>query len=205
MNVPVEPSSRVCSARWHSPHNGYSLPDPRDRGACARFRLRRKAFKNGSRSSPSTFNNADLQDSVLQLSRIVNQLAESQSIQARTFQNHLVHCNALTQALFVRMEPQVPVTHPPVPCRDETPQPPGGTLPEEAVPIVDQDPAPQSLPFIAPIPQDENSHFSNPLPLPTPCIPSGVAPPPRSHTDHSSFSQSLPRLRGFFNKPTMNP
>lgn len=195
-----EPSPQAYSVPWPPSHSGYSLPDPRDRGACARFRLRRKSFKTGPRQPPSPpllSNVVELQHTVLKLSHNLNLLAESHAFQTRIFENHLVGCRQMLQDIPSLVKDAhrevLNATHS---------QLPGGTLSQAAAPVVDQHPAPAPLPCLEPALPVENSH-PEPYPLPTvtPAVPPNVPLSPHADTDRPSLSSSLPRLRGLFNKP----
>lgn len=179
-----QPSSLSRPTLWFK--REFAAPDPADRGACARFRMRRKAFKASSRRpSPATV--LQLQQTKLEFYHRLNSLNKTVLQQAHAFSEHLASCTSMVNNLanLTRIGP-ASVHH--------------------SQPFHHEDPA-------AP---DQNSTSTNS----PPCIPashgllsrSQFAHPSSSHTeamlqsrDNSSSTKSvsttLPRLRGYFNKP----
>jgi len=77
----------------------YVVPDPRDHGACARFRMRRKASRIPSSRRSSSANSAilQLQQTTLQLHQQMNYLHELMLQQARVFEDHISSCRDMTR------------------------------------------------------------------------------------------------------------
>ena len=83
----------------HASRRRYAVPDPADRAACARFRMRGRKGSRGPAPFPrlsechSTI--AELQETVLELSSQLNRLYETVLQQAIVFRDHLSSCNIM--------------------------------------------------------------------------------------------------------------
>ncbi|KAF8907000.1 hypothetical protein CPB84DRAFT_1769190 [Gymnopilus junonius] len=100
----------------HPAHQLFMPPDPRDRGACARFRLCRKARKAACsthlRSSGQSFQqlctlldfvNSQLQyyrEVLLEQARLHQELASSYSATMKEMTNHLIYISSLSSHAF---------------------------------------------------------------------------------------------------------
>jgi len=166
---------------WGTSNKGYTPPDPSDRGACARFRMRRKASRSSSRRpNPPTATVSELQQAKVELYRELKRLSEIVLQQALSFSDHLSACtsvasntaNLVSAGLRNLAQPQVQ------PESDDT--------------------VLSGIPDLAPsIPSGLSSSLdtsSNPTQNQTFPTPSSDSSPEKS------ISSSLPRLRGFFNK-----
>ena len=87
------PSSWPKSTPHTAPHTGRSFPDPLNRNACARFRLRRKApktpFSHCRGAPPSNSDISQLWDATLDLSRRLNDLSNIVLDLATSVHDHL--------------------------------------------------------------------------------------------------------------------
>jgi hypothetical protein len=93
--------------------SSHILPDLQDRGACARFRLRKKTRNH--RSFPCIPPVDQLRTSVLNLHRKVDQLGEALLRQAHNLQSTMqaVHATQTMLVAFLSKWPSVPVVLPP--------------------------------------------------------------------------------------------
>ena len=177
-------------------HRGRAFPNPSDRSACARFRLRQKASKTRpSRCAPSPkpqSNISQLWDATLDLNRRLNHLYETVLEQAINFRDHLAHH---LSSCTVPPNVSVPLVSA-LPSECSSHQSTGAAASNVNVPAHAPDVCSphESLP-------DVSVHVDNPTPsVPLP----GVDPQAQvteMHTPRSSLSSTLPRLRGLFNKP----
>ncbi|KAF8957988.1 hypothetical protein BDZ97DRAFT_1843978 [Flammula alnicola] len=206
----IPPSARAESipVPQTAPPQGHQFPDPSDRGACARFRLRQKTRQTSSsqRSSSSDAAIATLEDATLDLYHQVNNLMETVLQQAVYFREELSACMgmvrnvsdavasaAMTSVAMARATPSQPVF-----------SSPAEELSQSCEDVPSSSHAPSNVPAVPTTPES-NMSPSVPIPVdnPSPTSPSSLPAPVRPENKAtSSVSSTLPRLRGFFNKPT---
>ena len=189
-----QPSSWTKSTLRTASHRGRAFPDPSDRSACARFRLRQKASKTrpSCRASSSGSDISQLWDATLDLNRRLNHLYETVLEQAINFRSHLAH--HLSSSTVPPNVSEPVVSAPPSQC--------GGHQSESAaashvnVPVHAPDVCPPLERLL-----DASVHVDDPAPsVPLPGV-DHQTPVTEMHTPRPSLSSTLPRLRGIFNKP----
>ena len=176
-----QPSSWTKSTPRTASHRGRAFPDPSDRSACARFRLRQKASKTRpSRCAPSLGSDiSQLWDATLDLHRRLNHLYETVLEQAINFRDHLACHHSLSTVPPNVSESVVSA----LPSQCGSPQSKRATASNVNVPVHAPDVWPSHKPS---------------MPLPAVHHQAQVT---EMHTPQPSLSSTLPRLRGLFNKP----
>ena len=187
-------SSWTKSTLHTASHRGRAFPDPSDRSACARFRLRQKASKTRpSRCAASSGSDiSQLWDATLDLNRRLNHLYETVLEQAINFRNHLAHH---VSSCTVPPNVSVPVVSA-LPSQCGSHQSEGAAASNVNVPVHAPDVCPPHESLL-----DVSVHVDNPTPsMPFPGV-DHQAQVSEMHTPWPSLSSTLPRLRGIFNKP----
>jgi len=175
-------SSRSKSATRGALHRRFLFPDPGDHGACARFRLRQKAFKKYHSRCPSLDEPAisQLKLTTLELYRQLNHLQELVVQQARIFDTHLASCTAMTHNIMslIAAVPTFGAHHDTenVSC--------------DALACANKLASYAFQPL-----------HSTDSPAPAPLEPQSTSLSFSASSPGKSMSSTLPRLRGFFNKP----
>jgi len=194
------PSSWPKSTPHTAPHTGRSFPDPLNRNACARFRLRRKApktpFSHCRGVPPSNSDISQLWDATLDLSRRLNDLSNIVLDLATSVRDHLSHPCSLPVPV-VSAAPLVSASLSQFGSREST-------IPSAGVSTQVHEISPLDAPLV-----------SSPTPIASRAdrLIHPASPPARCLTDNdqaratnvnisrwSSLSATLPQLRGFFNK-----
>ncbi|KAK1234405.1 hypothetical protein PQX77_002390 [Marasmius sp. AFHP31] len=176
------------------PQRFSAFPNPVDKGACARFRLQRKAAKQGSTTMALQYTIQDLraqmarmQESMIVQSQWLSEVVESQR------QTNMAILEAVSAIHRSTLEYSV---------RDHPPQPPKSlsalAVPFEPLcPVAPDPPSPE--PSIT-HPEGSTVDRSNDLPRSKTVTPSSTVSPPSVSSTLCSPSVSLPGLKGMFNR-----
>ncbi|KAJ3487386.1 hypothetical protein NLJ89_g11717 [Agrocybe chaxingu] len=188
-----------------SPRRGHGFPNTRDRGACARFRLHRKATKTSSSRPPCgpPSSMLELQKMMLDLYRQLNTLTEMVAHQALAFNQHISSCTAMMNnvSAFATAHPSAnaPYFHH---TDDKVLPTSGGNNPGTHVDHADAEVQTSNeidtVAILEPFRVNNKSSPAATVPHTATASPSQSLPSP-------SMSGSLPRLRGFFNRPRPKP
>jgi len=181
---PADRSSR--SSTWGTSNRPYAVPTPSDRGACARFRMRRKVSRGPYRRPHSSAVTVEqLLQAKIELYRELNRLNEAVLQQARAFNEHVLSCTNMANNIANLVAKRPSLVHPLF-------------QPEN------NDTLHSSLATLAPsIPSADPSPSLNPSTSASP--PQTISTPFHDSLSETSISSSLPRLRGFFNKSKTKP
>jgi len=200
------PSSCPRSMSHTAPHKGRSFPDPLNRNACARFRLRRKApkspFSHCCGVPPSNSDISQLWDATVDLSRWLNDLSSIVLDLATSVRDHLSRPCSLPVPV-VSAAPLVSASVSQSGSRKSE----DDTIPSAGVSTQVHEKSSLDAPIV-----------SSPTPAASPAdrLIRPVSPPaqclmdkdlPRANVNvprQSSLSATLPRLRGFFSQKTSN-
>ena len=181
---PTDHSSH--SATQGSSNKGYAIPDPSDCGACARFRLRRKASKTPSRRPDSTaITVSQLLQTKVELYRELNCLSEVLILQGCALNEHLLSCTTFANQITNIVTAAPLITQPHVrPEKDDTIFYDISKL----APFI-----PSACPSFSPGTSSSSS--------PTPTIPTPSHDSSPDEAFISSITSILPLLRSLFNNP----
>lgn len=198
------PSSWPKSTSHTAPHTGRSFPDPLNRSACARFRLRRKApktpFSHCRGVPPSNSDISQLWDATLDLSRRLNDLSNTVLDLATSVRDHL-SCPCSLPVPVVSAAPLVNASLSQSGSRESK----DDTIPSAGVStqvheIFSLD-APQAVRSPTPI-ASRADRLIHPVSPPAQCLTDNdqARATNVNVSQRSSLSATLPQLRGFFNK-----